>query len=256
MDSSNIQYLKIGNGARWVIVFAGYGQDAAYYNFLESEDCSIISFDFNNFINFKEDEVKPFYPEELSNLIITILRRNNVNHISLLGFSLGARVCLSLVPLLLPYIKNVVLVAADGLKPSWAYNFLTLNNIGRKLFKNFIYTGGIYIKFFKLIHSLRLVDSLRYKFAIRNVQTKEDRRRLYNVWVATSRLQFVNDKSKWLNNQITINLLMGRYDAIIPLKNAKYFKNIVENAQIKVYEKGHNLLNFEEVRSDVKKFLL
>lgn len=180
-----------------------------------------------------------------------------VEKIGLLGFSLGARICLCIAAEMGSQIRNIVLVAPDGIQHNYFYRMLTGTGFGRFLFKGFVTCGKGYLKLFSLLNKSRLLNNYKYKFALQYIRTPESRNRLLDIWMNTSKLIPDLKKVKHLvdTKKIPVHILMGQQDKVIPLKNAHQFKGRNTNIQLHVFERGHNLLEFEEVKGTVATWL-
>src|SRR5512138_3675541 len=117
--NSSVACYKFGFGEKLVFCFHGYGEDGNSFSFLEKyagAQYSFIAFDlpFHGNTQWHDEE---FTTADLVNIIRQLVGAD-VNHhtkkISLLGFSLGGRVALSLYQSMPSEIDKIVLLAPDG----------------------------------------------------------------------------------------------------------------------------------------------
>lgn len=253
-----MHYLTMGNGPRLVLAFHGYGQNAALFHFLQPAECTLLSFDLPYQGKTIMQEAEVLSKENLKELVAQVMTKYKVSKVSLLGFSLGARICLCLVELMPQNIRNVVLVAPDGLSPNYFYRFLTSSALGRFLFRAFVQYGQHLMGVFSFFQRLGVIDRSLYKFALPYIRTKESRQLLYRIWLSTRHLivpASILYRMMKANN-IHVHLIMGHHDRVIPVQQAKKFKGKNPLVHLHIFERGHNLLDFEEVRGAVHAWLL
>lgn len=253
----SLHCLKTGNGKKLVLAFHGYGNDASLFSFLNDDDYTILSFDLP--FQGKSDAVPGccLGKEDLVLLTRQVMEEYNVSKIGLLGFSLGARVCLCITEQLPKAVSNMVLIAPDGIRHNYFYRFFTGTKVGHSLFKSFIRSGDTYLKLFSVLHSLYLLNRYKYRFALQYIRTDTSRRLLYDIWMATRKLnaRLTQVKQEIKARHIPVHILMGERDSVIPLRNARVFKGRNEQIHIHVFQRGHNLLQFEEVKGTVAAWL-
>lgn len=253
----SLHCLKTGNGKKVVLAFHGYGNDAALFSFLGHEEYTILSFD----LPFQGQSDTPpgscLEKQDLLMLTKHIMNEYGVSKVSLLGFSLGARVCLCIAEQLPEAVRNMVLIAPDGIRHNYFYRFFTGTAPGHVLFKSFIRSGGTYLKLFSVLHRMALLNSYRYRFALQYIRTDASRKLLYDIWMATRKLNadLGRVKHEIGTRPIPVHILMGERDSVIPLRNARIFKGRNDHIHIHVFHRGHNLLQFEEVKGTVAAWL-
>src|SRR5690606_4700241 len=84
--------------------------------------------------------------EELNDLFESFLKKEQIDKISLMGYSLGGRVALCLLEKFGPSIEKVLLMASDGLIRNSYYAFVTRNGLGRFLFKKVVHSPCTFLK--------------------------------------------------------------------------------------------------------------
>lgn len=250
VGGQQLHYLIIGSGPKLVLAFHGYANDASLFHFLLHPEYTVLSFD----LPFQGKSVgveghllnKVLLQEMVSYFMI----QYKVQKIGLVGFSLGARVCLCIAEQMPAQLRNIILIAPDGLVHNYFYRMLTGTFLGRFCFRGFVKFGDYYIRLFSFLHRTGMVNRSMYKFAMQYIRTRESRRMLYNIWMSTSKLipRLNSLKSKIRSGHIPVHLLMGQNDQVIPVKNALQFKGNNSHIILHVFERGHNMLDFEEVR--------
>lgn len=252
-----LHFLKIGSGNKLVLAFNGYGNESSVFQFLQHEDFTVVSFDLPYHGNTISNNDALLTKEQIESFVHKMMSEYQVQKFGLVGFSLGARVCLCIAEAMPAHIRNMVLVAPDGLRPNYLYQFLTNTQLGTYLFRSFVKNGDVYLRFFAKLHQIGIISRYRYKFALQYIRTLSSRELLYNIWMSTRKLipRLQHLKKSIAAKHIPVHILMGQQDKIIPLKNAVRFKGHNAHIFVHVFERGHNLLEFGEVKGTVAAWL-
>ena len=153
---SRVSWYYFGSGVQSVICFHGYGEKGSYFSFLEKysgKQFCFIAIDLPFHGETEWNEGLDFTWEDLRDIISEITNDKNQisnNKITLLGFSLGGRIGLSLYQAIPDRIKKVVLLAPDGLKVNFWYWLSTQTLIGNKLFYATMKKPRLVFWFFKI----------------------------------------------------------------------------------------------------------
>ncbi|MGC4058297.1 MAG: alpha/beta hydrolase [Chitinophagaceae bacterium] len=246
----NLHYIRFGTGPRVVVVFPGYGMQAAAFSFLAHEDYSVLSFD----LPFSgQSECSPGFRmkrADLSVLLHEVANEYHVKKVGLAGFSIGARVCLCAFEAAPDKVSHMVLAAPDGLGKEWLYRFVTGTAAGTLLFKRFIGKGEHYIRLLQFMNALSIMPHHKFRFVMQYIRTTEARERLFNIWMSLSELMPVLEKIRResSNRQVPVHILAGNADNVIPLRTIRNFAKRGSQVFLHLFERGHNLLQFDEVK--------
>lgn len=254
-----VEYLIFGRGNEMLLAFHGFDNDAQDLKVFETslgEDFTIISvnlfFHGNSTYTGEADKVR-FDREQLKLVMDELLISCNVNRFSLLGYSLGGRVCLTLAELYPDRIDRLFLLASDGLIINRWYSFLTGTYFGREVFRRVVRRPDLFLTTAELFRKLKVVGEKQYKFARSYFDTQEKREKVFKVWMIY-RLLLPNQKLVATNirkQRISCHLLFGSRDTIIPSKNAnRLIKEAGSTCHVHLIETGHQL-----IRPDVGKFI-
>jgi pimeloyl-ACP methyl ester carboxylesterase len=245
-----VHYLKSGNGKKLLIAFHGYGNDASMFvpisSFLE-KDFTIVAVNFPYHGETEWKSTSPFSIDDVHKLLQHLMRGQSVERISLLGYSMGGRVCLSIVENMPKLVEQCILVASDGLVFNSFYFFATHSSLGMFLLKRFVIYPNNYIQFFKWLRKRKWMDAARYKFVMNFVDSRTERELLLKVWPVMS--MFIPNR-KIIQNalakyNIELIVFSGAYDRIIPLRHAQQFKRTVTSCELMTLEKGHRIFDSE-----------
>lgn len=259
VGNRQLHYLQTGSGNKLLIAFHGYGNTAAIFSDLceaLSSSYTCVSIDLPHHGKSVWDD-SGLTHEQTIVLIRDLMQRNGVSKVSLLGYSLGGRVCLKLAELLPESIDKIVLIASDGLRFNSFYYFLTRTISGKILFKSFLNNPQKYSIVIKAARKLGMVNELKYSFAMRYIHAAEDRAFLLKVWPCMSLLIPDMDilKQNVQKHRIGVGLFMGRYDNIIPVTMGESFKSYIPSCELVVVDKGHKVIDADTIPL-IAKFIL
>lgn len=251
IGSKNFHYLQAGSGRRLLICFHGYRNDATMFRqfipYLEHE-FTMLSIDLPHQGKTIWDGDWIFSKEDLKILIPHLLEKFNAEKFSLLGYSIGGRVCLCAVELFPECIEQCVLAASDGLVFNRFYHFVTKNQPGSNLFKRFL-SDEKNLGFIEIARRCKLITEKKYRFVMHYLKTDDDRIKLRQIWDSLALLipDHPNLKKNISHYAIPVFIFMGRKDQVIPLRNAQKFVKGMHTAKLTILEKGHRVIDDETI---------
>jgi pimeloyl-ACP methyl ester carboxylesterase len=250
--SSRIHYLQGGHGNKLLLCFHGYGKTADSFAFLETSlahEFTLLAIDlpfhgrteWNEGLSFDTTDLLAIIGE-MDRLEITGQRDSKI---SLLGFSLGGRIALSLLEKIPGRIGKMVLLAPDGLKVNTWYWLATQNRPGNRIFHLTMKHPGWFFFILRMGHKLRLINPSVYKFTANYINNLTVREELYLRWTAMRRFRpgIAKVKSLIISREITVRLLYGQYDRIIRSgRGMEFRKGIQLYCGLSILAEGHQLL--------------
>lgn len=264
--NSQVSYYRFGAGPRLAICFHGYGEDATLYAFLEKHagnQFTFYSIDLPFHGQTKWNEGLNFSHKDLQQIIKNILLEDNPEPVignlpieqagrklSLIGFSLGGRIALSLYQAQPENVEKLILLAPDGLVVNPWYWFATQTRIGNKIFSFSMKYPGWFFAFLKLMNKLGLVNASVFKFVNYYIGNKEARHALYQRWTGLRKLKPNLQRVKRLIrlHKTPTRLVYGKYDRIIlPVRGEKFQKGIEEFCTVAVIASGHQVVHENHV---------
>lgn len=271
--SSRIGYYRFGTGPRLVLCFHGYGEQGAYFDFLGKEAGTAFSFyaidlPFHGHTEWKEG--LSFTHTDLQEIIHAILLENNHGlhpdsyrdanlELTLIGFSLGGRIALSLYQAWPEAIQKLILLAPDGLTVNFWYRLATRTWLGNRLFSFTMKHPSWFFTLLKVLNKLRLVNASVFKFVNYYIGDKEARLLLYQRWTSLRRLKpnLQRIKNCIRNNKTRVQLIYGRHDRIIlPVRGEQFKNGIEEYCSIQVIASGHQVLHEKHAVEIVQSLLV
>ena len=204
-----------------------------------------IDFPFHGKTVWKEGLI--FTPEMLLEILTQIEASLHIKKrkISLLGFSMGGRAALSLMPVIAQQMEKMVLIAPDGLKLNFWYWLATRNKLGNQFFKYIMQHPTPMFKVLQLLNKMGLVNQSIYKFISFYIYDKQVRDDLYKRWTTMRKFrpQIKKVKSLIYEDHIPIRMLYGEHDRIIRYERAEKFRKGIEAfSELKIIPSGHLLL--------------
>jgi pimeloyl-ACP methyl ester carboxylesterase len=250
IGTEQVHYLQAGSGRKLLLAFHGYGNDAYIFKYLArhvQDEFTLILVDLPHHGNTTWGESK-LSKQDLRLLVEKWMTEFSIGKVTLLGYSIGGRVCLCITEQLPELVDQCLLIAPDGLMFNPLYYFVTRNRVGKWLFRKFL-EDEKNTRWITKLNRLNLIDDKKYRFAMHYLKTEADRRKLHDIWMNLSLL--VPD-SKYLEkiireNKIHITIFMGQKDNIIPLVKARKFMNKLPTVTLHILQKGHRMLDNETI---------
>lgn len=243
-----LHYAVYGKGGKVLLCFHGYGQTNEHFTTLEQvlgDEYVLYSFDlFYHGSSFWHEKDKPLRKDFLRELVERFLDEHHIDRFSVLGFSMGGKFALATVEAFAERVDKLVLIAPDGVTENFWYRLATSVPLFRKLFRSMVMRPKLYARLANFLHRAGLVNKHVIRFANTQMQSREQRRRVYYSWVVFKDLRFDMKKISETINQhhIGLELFLGEYDRIITLKQVRKLLDRVERYHLEVLPEGHSKL--------------
>ncbi len=230
-ENKRFAYKKLGTGSKKMLLFHGYGQDCSCWGKISEklkEEYTFFSFDLpfhgetNN--DFSENSTKNPSKIQLKRILEVFFVENNVNDFSVLGFSLGARMALFCAEIFPENIQKIILLAPDGIKNNFWFDLATRFWFSKMLFKSFLASQGIFIRFGEILSKIGLLDKSILNFVVNQTNSTEKRQKIYNTWQFFAKISPISVKQvlekKELKKQF-LTVFLAQNDAFITGGNIK-----------------------------------
>ena len=249
------KYRVSGTGKRPMILLHGYGQNSSVFHYLEElleTKYRLIKIDLAYHGNNHEMPNSFIFSREYCELWLQALHDElGMQHFSLTGFSIGARIAMGIVSWFPQHISELWLIAPDGLPVSKAYKFLTQTSMGVMMFRSFVSNPWLAITFIFTGQKLNILSERTAKFYLHEIASIEKRQQLYNTWMAYREsnpdytlLSELNEKKSF-----SLSCYLGKDDSIIPFKRTqKFILKHLKGAQIIPLHSGHNILSEKGIK--------
>jgi pimeloyl-ACP methyl ester carboxylesterase len=248
--SSQVHYSYGGNGQNVLLCLHGYGETENSFHFLEKyipHHYQLIAIDMPWHGKTQWKEEKDFTISDLLQIVDIILaERKIVNSLlTLLGFSMGGRMSLSILQAIPHRIQKMILLAPDGLKINFWYWLATQTWIGNRLFHFTMKHPAWFFYIILLGNKLRVINRSVYNFTKHYIHDKTMRRQLYLRWSGFRRIKpgLTEIKKKIAQHEIEVQLVYGAFDRIIRHeRGTKFSKGIGPYCKMQILQSGHQLL--------------
>jgi len=248
--SSRFHGIREGTGPQLLICLHGFGESAMHFvplaKYMGSR-FTIVGIDLPFHGQTTWEEKRPFTRQDLQTLIEMILQEQHQHHFSLLGYSMGGRLALSMIPVVAPQLRHVILLAPDGIKNNPWHMFVTRTALGNRLFKYVTYKPQLFFRLLTAVRKLGTLNESVYKFAFHSMDKLDKRLLVYNVWTCMRRMlpDLKQCKKALAQYDIRTLLIYGKYDRIIPAVVGERLVDGSFPGEILVLEKGHQLISEE-----------
>ena len=262
--NSAVSYYRFGSGPQIVVCFHGYCEEANAIEFLgkhAGNQFTFFSIDLPFHGKTSWEDGFSFNSSDLLQIVEQIIENDNRKSeiknrkFSLLGFSLGGRMALSLYQIIPEKIEKLVLLAPDGLKENFWYWLATQTWLGNKFFNLTMNKPGWFFGFLKLLNKLKLVNTSIFKFVTYYIGDAEVRKLLYARWTTMRKIKpnLSVIKKNILGNKTPVRLVYGKHDRIILSSvGEKFRKGIEEHCTISVINAGHQVLHEKHVEEIIQ----
>ena len=248
----SIYYTRFGAGSTPLFAFHGFGRTGQDFELFEpylSEKYTVFAFDL--FLHgkspFPTDRIEdnPISETELKLFFDAFIEKNSITCFSLMGYSLGGKIALSLLQLFPNSIKEIYLLAPDGIILNRWYNFTSRSSTGRAIYKHITDKPNGYFFLLKTLKNIGFIREKMYAFLLDNMKTKEKRQLVYDIWLTFSLIKpnITLIQEIIIKNNITCHLFFGKHDNIIKPKIGKEFTSkIPDNSTFHLVDCGHVLI--------------
>lgn len=241
-----LHYLKYGYGSKALICFHGYGQEASVYQPLAEALASkytLYSFDlfFHGKSNWIDCET-PVLAEYLAQIFEYWIDQERLADINFCGYSLGAKILISLLQKSKIQVNKILLIAPDGIKTNFWYDLATYPYWARRIFKYTVAHPAIFFRIVNVLGKIGALDKGIVKFVKSQMNDKAKREKVYNTWLTYRKLrpELHTLSSKINAEDIQLVLYLGQFDKIITCKRVQPLLNQLNQYEFFLLHKGHN----------------
>ncbi|WP_339788189.1 alpha/beta fold hydrolase [uncultured Imperialibacter sp.] len=243
-----LNYKKYGTGPKYLLAFHGFGQTELAFQLFGTSlgiDYTIISIDlfFHGKSQWPTDEL-PVPTESWHDLLLGILKAEQIDKFSVMGYSLGGKLALTTAMLFPQRVQRIILAAPDGIYLNPWYNVATGTWVMRAIFHYLNDHPALLIRLISFFSRTRLVSGRLAKFAISQVADHNNGNSIYHAWVGFRHFTQNIDKVLQTVNQNNIHVTMvaGKYDTVIPYGKLHSFEKKCASSDFVLIKTGHNSL--------------
>lgn len=246
-NDSKIHCLRFGEGDKLLIAIHGFGDRANLFEVLRpalEKKYTVVSIDlpYHGQTVWTRDQ---FTKRDVCAIIELILKKENKQIFSLMGYSFGGRIAQVLLFEFPKQIEKLFLLAPDGLKTKWVTNAQYFPFWFRRLTKRLLRNPDWFFKLLKRLRKFKLISQFIHDFAFYHTRTKEGRERVFGVWFSLN--EFVPNTKEVKNfiqqKKLPVALVFGKRDHIIPAKLGEEFIEDLPTARLHIVDSNHFLVN-------------
>ena len=252
IDLPELVFQTYGSGPEVLLAFHGYGQDHSVYEGLSAalnNRYSVYSFDlYLHGEHYRESSSRlsddALTVEHWQRVITNFLELRGITEFSLVGYSLGARFALTLVESMAPRIKQVILIAPDGIKSSRWYQVASGTWLGNRLLRYTVVRPRPFFWVLRKAYQLKVVEKSVVKFVESHMNTRADRYWVYQRWVTFRRIQpsLRRVKRECNAHQVRVVIFLGKYDSVVKRKRISAFHKSLKYSRLHYLPSGHATL--------------
>lgn len=177
-----------GNKKETLFLFHGFAQsNAVFDSFAVSllNDYSVISVDlfFHGESTVEAEEIGPVSIQRWNVLFDRILIKHQIDHFSLLSYSMGSRFVVTLLHAYASRITQIVFIAPDGFGNNFWFRVATSTAVTRFIFKSTMQNPAWIKVLVRMFGAVKIFNSITIRFIERNLESPEHRKNIYRSWV-------------------------------------------------------------------------
>ncbi len=138
----SLHYSLTGKGKKVLLAFHGYGQTKLHFRHIAKQlsgQYTLYTFDLffhgKSIWPFKDN---PLTKNFLAGMMSAFLEKEKINQFSLMGFSMGGKMVLSLLEQFPDRVEQLILIAPDGIKTSFWYSLATYPGWTKQYFRSLV----------------------------------------------------------------------------------------------------------------------
>ncbi len=178
-------------------------------------------------------------------LLKEFMQQQGFEKISLMGFSMGGRIVMSLIADMAPVLNEVFLLSPDGISERVYYRDVLANRFGDAAFKQMLKHPEILINATQLFSKIGLTKKYVADYVKSYLGEERRRNRIYNIWLSmqTFRTNLTRVRSASEKNHLKVYLLWGKRDKVLPVEYAHRFKKAVPQCELILLDGGHFIVD-------------
>lgn len=247
-------YYCYGNSPRHVWLFHGFGQDHTVFDRLIHDlrpNFSVFAFDIYAHGKSNCPGDSPVTLHDWMRTVQRIIERHGMESVTVVGYSLGARLALATTQVPGLSVEKLVLIAPEGLIANPWYSLATGTGPGRALFKYFMRNPGWLGLLSKVSGTLGLISGSLRHFVMSQVRQPQIRDQIIQAWLTFRLLpgRRPEMKSRTL-------LIGGIKDNLFPTRSIDKIKSRWPRIETHIADSTHHtLLRHPEVLKSIRQFI-
>jgi pimeloyl-ACP methyl ester carboxylesterase len=245
---TRLTYLESGTGSETLLAFHGFGQHADVFTDLENtfpaQKYRIFSFSLFYHGSHWPYGARPLEPAFLSDLMESFLLSRQVGKFSIIAYSIGVKFALVIANRQPGRIKNLVMIAPDGIRLNFWYRIATGTWLARRLFRLSVNSKRIFHWIAEWAVKLNLIHASSARFALSQLGSVEKRKKVFDTWMVMRKL-FISPiliAGSLNSHNIQVIIFLGDRDKIITEDHVQPLTRHLERKNIIHLPAGHHQL--------------
>lgn len=247
-----LEYARFGTAKEVAIAFHGFGREAADFKGFDAAFGGMRSVVAVNLFAHGNSRLPRFRAvteslsaDEWKDVFTAFLVHLGVEHVVLIGYSMGGRVALCTYDWMPDRVSGVLLMAPDGMKTNRLADFSTGTWAGRRLQQSIMRWPKLLLGTADAAHRFKLIDRKLHRFVHVHMGTEASRMQVYSVWHI---YRFFRPNRQRIARRIQASqlpflMLFGRTDSVIPASLGQRFASRLGNDNaLVVLDIGHQLM--------------
>lgn len=244
--SSDISYLKAGNGPRLTVCFHGFLEEASSFQAMADHlpDHTLIAFDLPFHGQTQWREGLRLGVQQWVDIIAACPDIGQRDY-GLMGYSMGGKMALTVYENRPDRVPFLYLIAPDGLRPDPWHRFATRTRIGHALMRFTLNHPTGFIKLLDILERTRLLNGSIAKFVRYYMQDAGMRQKVYHTWMTFRDFRPSTEHIRTSVERCNTDMAMvfGRYDRLCPAHWGRTFTaGLAAPVRLRVLPAGHLLL--------------
>jgi len=239
-----------------MLAFHGFGMKGTQFSVLENafaQRYTIYSFDLffhgqTELLDSSLDVIrKGLSSSEFGGYIAEFIQKMGFEKVSLLSYSMGALMALSVIECLPWQVENAFFIAPDGIRPNKLLQLGSGNPIINRIFYKLVYSPKTVGWILDSLLKLRYIDDSLHRILQGEFGTEATRLTCYQAITYHASLRFNKTKLAAIINKNRINtyFYFGKTDRLFPPSIGYEFSAMLENTSLNILNTGHELVNKE-----------
>ncbi len=236
-----------GNGPELLIAFHGFAHDHKQFNILVSglsKRFTVYAVDLP--FHGKSRLLSSYFNRQLILLLIRqILEKEHKQRFSCLGYSLGARIWLSVLPRVAPLVEAVYLLSPDGIRTQWLGTGILFPRFVISWIQKRAEKPERFTDLAERLNRYFLISKFSLRFTQFHLKTPFARQRLFGTWKSLSALKVYKSsvQKRVRAYNIKICIITGKRDPLLSIHAIKRFVRKMPMAELHLINKDHNIID-------------
>lgn len=230
--------------------FHGFARNATDFKVFENtlgKKYTIIAFDLfyhGDHALSLDQHLPSFELSVMARMIEKYLWENKRISFSLMGYSFGGKIVLGIVQKISPRVKEVFLLAPDGLKTNPLFFFFSNTVIGNWMLRGIVRNPDPVFKFNNQLIRWKLIHEKVHEFIADKLAEERSRKLVYRTWLTFRFYKpALGVAAKHINRRkIRIIMFFGKHDYIVrPFLGKRFQKKLRNKNSLVILDCGHRV---------------